>query len=204
MHSSALRSPEPDPTLGARQPRAGGEGPWDERPPTGRAGASKKVPGRSRGPFHLYILVEVASDLSNRGRHYENALRRLVETMQVYLCQRIGFDSNNNHRATIAKSRRLSKRLTNDQITSISSKYREGASSADLAAQYGVSKTSIVEILRQQNVPVRDRRLKPEIQKLAISLYIDGNSLATVGKRVNASPTSVRKLLIREGIARRN
>ena len=148
--------------------------------------------------------MEVASDLSNRGHHYESSLRRLVEAIQTYLRQQISVGTARTRRATTSASRRLSKRLTNDQITSISSKYREGASSADLAAQYGVSKTSIVEILRQQNVPVRDRRLKPEIQKLAISLYIDGNSLATVGKRVNASPNSVRKLLIREGIARRN
>lgn len=152
----------------------------------------------------LFTFVEVASDLSNRGRHYESSLRRLVEAIQTYLRQQIGVGTVRTCRATAVASRRLSNRLSDDQISSIASKYGEGVSSVELAAQYGVSKTSIVALLRQQHIPIRDKRLTPEIQQLAISLYIEGNSLATIGKRINASPNSVRKLLMREGVSRRN
>lgn len=152
----------------------------------------------------LKLFVEVAIDLSNRGRHYENRLHRLVEAMQTYLRQEERSHATRTRKVTVSTSRRLSKRITDDQLSSIVSKYREGASSADLAAYYGASKTSIVELLRRSNIDIRDRRITPENQELAINLYAEGKSLAAVGKRIKVSPSSVRNLLVRKGIPRRS
>ncbi|GHG43781.1 hypothetical protein GCM10012320_08050 [Sinomonas cellulolyticus] len=70
-----------------------------------------------------------------------------------------GSPRNRTHRspATI----KLSERLSGDVIAELLKSYQAGASSRQLAVEFGINKTSVVTLLRQHDVPVRNARMTP-------------------------------------------
>jgi hypothetical protein len=79
--------------------------------------------------------------------------------------------------------------------------YHSGATSRQIAAQFRVSRQTVVRQLRANNVPVRRTEpLSPAAVQEVLRLYESGWSLARVGERFHRSASGVQWILIRAGV----
>lgn len=95
-------------------------------------------------------------------------------------------------------------RLTTADQADIAARYSQGALSRQLAESYGVSKTSIVNLLREAGVPVRYQSLDDSQVQEVIQRYAAGASLVAVGKAYGVSAETVRNLFKKHGVTLRN
>jgi hypothetical protein len=70
-------------------------------------------------------------------------------------------------------------------------------------ADYGLSKASVIQVLEESGVTPRRQPLSPEQVDLAIRLYEEGRSLATVATIIDSSRESIRRALIQVGVTLR-
>jgi hypothetical protein len=75
-----------------------------------------------------------------------------------------------------------------------------GETTAQIAAHYGISKTRVALVLREQDVMIRRQGLTEEQLTEAAELYAAGRSLAWLGARYGVSHTTVAAALRRQGI----
>jgi DNA-binding NarL/FixJ family response regulator len=99
---------------------------------------------------------------------------------------------------------KLSERLSNEDIVRIVNRYSAGVSSRDLAADYGINKTSVVALLRRRDIPIRNARITPEDTEEAKRLYAGGQSVATIGRKLNYSPKTIWNTLVKAGVKMRD
>ena len=141
--------------------------------------------------------MELLQAYSNRGRHYEG---RFDKVLAVKHNER---PPRKPHRHREKSSAKLVHRLAADQVTEMTGRYRQGWSSRRLAATYAISKTSVVQLLREVGVPIRRQGLAESHAKEIVDRYAAGASLAAIGTAYAVSADTVRKLLIRQGVALR-
>lgn len=77
--------------------------------------------------------------------------------------------------------------------------YKDGATVAELATQYGVHRATVRAKLRDNNVVPRERAPRHGHAEQLVQLYDEGYSLAAIGKRYGLTPSKVRTQLIRLG-----
>lgn len=145
--------------------------------------------------------MEAVQEYSNRGRHYQNRLLRLVEIMHKH---QISGAKQQVSRKPKHQPQRVDRRINAEQIQSLITGYKQGKSSAALGIEFGISKTSVIELLRKNAVRIQNSRISIENQRLAIHLYRNGMSLAKVGQRIGVSASAVRNLLLRNGFSTRS
>jgi predicted DNA-binding protein YlxM (UPF0122 family) len=100
-------------------------------------------------------------------------------------------------------SAKLIHRISSHQIAAMTVHYKQGWSSQKLATTYDISKTSVVQLLREAGVPIRRQGLTAEQAREAARLYQDGQSLARIGERFVVSSGCVRQSLIEQGVKMR-
>jgi DNA-directed RNA polymerase specialized sigma24 family protein len=137
--------------------------------------------------------VEVLQAYSSRGRHYESCLDKILVAKEKT------HPSRQMHQLKAKSSAKLIHRLTSKQIAEMTARYRQGWSSRRLAKVYGVSKTSVVILLRDAGIPIRRQGLGDCQADDVIQRYAAGASLAVIGKAHGVSADTIRKLLIRQG-----
>ena len=69
-----------------------------------------------------------------------------------------------------------------------------------VGTRYGISKTRVAIILREQGIAIRRQGLTDNQISQAATLYAAGHSLAQLGARFNVSHTTVAAALKRQGI----
>lgn len=94
-------------------------------------------------------------------------------------------------------------RLSDDQRINVASRYEAGATTTQLAKEYGVAKSTIIGILRSAQVVVRRQPLTPEQVSEAARLYREGLSLSQVATRLGVNQETMRVAVIRAGVALR-
>ena len=94
-------------------------------------------------------------------------------------------------------------RLSEDQRTEVARRYGTGDTTTQLAKDYGVAKSTIIGILREQNVVVRRQPLKPEQVSEAARLYETGLSLSQVARRLDVNQETMRIAIIKAGVTLR-
>lgn len=99
---------------------------------------------------------------------------------------------------------KLSQRLQSDVITEIVARYKAGVPSTALAAAFGISKSSIIRLLREAGVKVRKQGLTDEQIDDAVKLYAEGKSLAWIGKRLRVDHGTVWRQLRKRGVRMRD
>ena len=97
-------------------------------------------------------------------------------------------------------SRPLRRRLEPAQIKRIVAEYESGATTPSLCATYGLSKTGILRLLRDEGAALRRRPLTHEQVTLAKTLYERGRPIASIATRLGTSYNNVRQRLIKEGV----
>jgi lambda repressor-like predicted transcriptional regulator len=85
----------------------------------------------------------------------------------------------------------------------IIARYEFGATTAELAAVYRVSKSRISAVLREHGVTLRRQGLTEKQTREAADYYIAGRSLAWLATRCGVSPTTVSRALQRQGVTLR-
>lgn len=94
-------------------------------------------------------------------------------------------------------------RLRDDQRVAVASRYEAGATTTQLANEYGVAKSTIIGILRSAQVVVRRQSLTPEQVSEAARLYRKGLSLSQVATQLGVNQETMRVAVIRAGVALR-
>lgn len=135
---------------------------------------------------------------ASRGRHYETRFDKILETGNTSATAR------RPRKPTAKSSAKVVHRLTARDRADIAARYDQGWSSRRLADTYGISKTSIVILLREADVPIRRQGLSDSLAEEIAAHYAAGASLAAIGKAYGVSADTARKLLLKQGITLRN
>lgn len=93
------------------------------------------------------------------------------------------------------------KTLSDLEIRTICERYRNGASSYELAKEFGCHRRTISDALKRNGVEVSHRASKkPELVKKIIELYAEMKTPKEVGAIVGVNGDTVRKVLKENGI----
>ena len=98
---------------------------------------------------------------------------------------------------TLPRSKRF---LVPTDIGDIVHRYDAGETTEQIGAHYGISKTRVALVLREQDVTIRRQGLTEERLSEAAELYAAGRSLAWLGARYGVSHTTVAAALRRQGM----
>lgn len=95
------------------------------------------------------------------------------------------------------RSRRF---LTTEDTGEIVQAYEAGQSTQRIGSRYGMSKTRVAAILRDQGVPLRRQGHTDDQVTEAAQLYKAGKSLATLGTQFGVSHATIANVLKRRGV----
>jgi predicted GNAT family acetyltransferase len=94
-----------------------------------------------------------------------------------------------------------SKRFLRPQdIADIAARYQAGDTTQQIGMHYGISKTRVATVLREQGVALRRQGLSGEQAREAADLYATGRSLAWLGARFGVSHTTIAAELRKQGV----
>lgn len=139
--------------------------------------------------------MEVASDLSNRGHHYENGLRRLVETMQAYLCQQRQTAKPRIRQTSTPAPHKIKYRITETQVQGILNRYEAGEASATVGKAFGISKTTVISILNEHGITIRKLGLTDKQKKQATRLRQSGLTLDEVARQIGSNYSAIQRYI---------
>jgi len=81
--------------------------------------------------------------------------------------------------------------------------YQAGATATELRDKYGLSKGSVLKVLHDADVTMRQMPMGAELLATAIGLYEEGLTVREVGDRLDIAKTTVREALVRAGVTMR-
>ncbi len=97
--------------------------------------------------------------------------------------------------------KRRSKRfLTAEDVIEVVHRYHVGETTQGIGNRYGISKTRVADVLREQGVAIRRQGLSGVQVDEAATLYTTGKSLAWLGAHYGVSHTTVATALRRQGL----
>jgi hypothetical protein len=102
--------------------------------------------------------------------------------------------------ASSGTSPRSKRFLVPTDINDIVHRYDTSETIEQIGAHYGMSKTRVALVLREQGVTIRRQGLTDERLTEAAELYAAGRSLAWIGARYGISRTTVAAALRRQGM----
>ena len=82
----------------------------------------------------------------------------------------------------------------------IRDRYQLGMTTQQIGSYYGISKTRVATILREQGVTLRRQGLTDEQVREAVRLYLAGQSLAKLGAHFGVSHATIANVLRRQGV----
>jgi hypothetical protein len=143
-------------------------------------------------PGNCVSVVEAIGTYSNRGhlcKKYAD-LRRCIDESPTRspLLRQVGPQP---------RSKRF---LTAKDIADVVQKYGTGETTQQIGSRYGISKTRVAAVLREQGITIRRHGLTDDQVTEAATLYADGKSLAWLGARYGVSHATVATALRRQGI----
>lgn len=144
------------------------------------------------GLLYIFILVEAIGAYSNYG-HLSQKWSDLHERIAASPPR----PRLSGQDAPKPRSKRF---LTDAETADIASCYRAGESTQQIGAHYGISKTRVATILREQGITLRRQGLTDEQAREAIRLYRTGQSLARLGIHFGVSHATIANVLRRQGV----
>ncbi|KQR86685.1 helix-turn-helix domain-containing protein [Microbacterium sp. Leaf179] len=97
-------------------------------------------------------------------------------------------------------SRSLRRRIDPALVKQIATEYESGATTPSLCETYGLSKTGMLRLLRDEGVALRRRPLTIDQVELAKKMYEHGRPIAAIATRLDTSYNNVRQRLIKEEV----
>lgn len=91
------------------------------------------------------------------------------------------------------RQRQTHRRLTDDQVDDLVSRYQGGCTIPELVAEFQIHRTTVSRLLHKRGVETRvlHRRMTDDDVQWAATLYAGGESLATIGKRFGVHDSTV-------------
>jgi Helix-turn-helix domain len=101
--------------------------------------------------------------------------------------------------------KRVQRRLDVEDVERLVASYRDGGTVPELAVQFGIHRTTVLEHLKRAGVPRRPhvRKLSDQDVAVAAEHYRAGESLATVGRRFGVDAMTVAREFQRAGVETR-
>jgi transcriptional regulator of aromatic amino acid metabolism len=94
-----------------------------------------------------------------------------------------------------------SKRFLSDRdIADMIARYEGGESTQQIGSLYGISKTRVATVLREQGITIRRQGLSDDRVREAAEFYLGGKSVAWIAAHLDVSHTTVAVALRRHGI----
>lgn len=90
--------------------------------------------------------------------------------------------------------------LTTQDVSDIVARYEAGETTQHIGTRYGISKTRVATVLRDQGITIRRQGLTDEQTSEAAALYAAGRSLAWLGARYGVSHTTIAGAFRRQGV----
>jgi Helix-turn-helix domain len=90
--------------------------------------------------------------------------------------------------------------LTAQDVADIVHRYEADETTQQIGNRYGISKTRVATVLREQGVTIRRQGLSDEQVREAATLYVAGKSLASLGVRFGVSHTTIAAILRQQGV----
>jgi hypothetical protein len=147
---------------------------------------------RPKGPLTRALVVELSVLYSNLNE-MTLRLQRVREAAQ----QERRPVRGGTHR------RQVQRRLSPDEARMLADTYVGGAAIQQLAAQYGVHRHTVKDLLVRQHVPLRARGLTDAQVGGGAGLYRDGWSLVRLGDRYSVDDMTVWRALREAGVVMR-
>lgn len=95
-------------------------------------------------------------------------------------------------------------RFTPELRAEIVAKYEAGVPSTQLVREYGMGKGTVLKLLRDAGVAIRNQGLRDKQVGEAAQLYESGLSLARIGERFGVDGSTVHKVLLGRGVSMRD
>lgn len=99
---------------------------------------------------------------------------------------------------------KLDQRFRPDITAEIVTRYEAGEPSTAVAARFGISKGSVIRLLREAGVPIRNQGLTDDQIAEAVQLYASGHSLAAIGAHFGVDHGTVWRQLRKRGVKMRD
>ncbi|WP_018601151.1 hypothetical protein [Mycobacterium sp. 155] len=90
--------------------------------------------------------------------------------------------------------------MTADDLNNIVHRYKAGETTQQIGTRFGISKTRVATVVREQGVAIRRRGLNDAQVAEAAALYTSGKSLAWIGAHFGVSHTAVASALRNEAV----
>jgi hypothetical protein len=103
----------------------------------------------------------------------------------------------------LVQMQRIDRRLSAETIAELIQAYRDGASTPELRRRYEISQGSVIKILHEHGVAMRNQGLADSDVSTAAALYRGGATLAQLGERFGVSPNAVRRALVAASVVMR-
>ena len=102
--------------------------------------------------------------------------------------------------------RKMNRYLNKDEVKVLIREYESGYTQKELAAKWGIGRTTIIRLFKRHGVQTRCTERKLDTKKVAkaINLYCSGSSLADVGWNLDVSAGVIRRELLRAGVLLRS
>lgn len=91
---------------------------------------------------------------------------------------------------------RIADRFSSEDLAAIARRYESGEQSTDLAKEHNIAKSTLLRLLSEQGVQIRQRGLTPEKEREIIRLRKQGFIIRDIAKRVGCSYDTTRKFLL--------
>jgi hypothetical protein len=151
---------------------------------------------RANNPVRDVMVVVLA----RYGREHQLS-KQLQKTRQ--LLRSVDFERRSAPLLPPRPSFKLAQRLAPAVIDQIVLDYQDGRTTNELVVQYGISHGSVVKVLHQGGVAMRNQGLRPEQIEQAAELYREGMSVARVGKLFDVDGTTAWTALQKAGVVMR-
>jgi transposase-like protein len=99
---------------------------------------------------------------------------------------------------------KLDQRLKPEIVAEIVARYESGEPSTAVAASHGISKASVIRLLREAGVSIRNQGLSDDQIAEAAQHYASGLSLAKIGARFGVDHGTVWRALKKRGVKMRD
>lgn len=89
-------------------------------------------------------------------------------------------------------------------MAEIIARYEAGEPSTALASTFGISRNSVIKLLREADIPIRKQGLTDGQIVKAAQMYADGMSLAKIGAHLGLDHGTVWRQLVKRGVKMRD
>jgi hypothetical protein len=124
-------------------------------------------------------------------------LRRMVDQVEKSLKMPV------REVISLPQTQRVDRRLSAESIAELVQAYRDGVGTPELRRLYDLSQGSVIKILHERGVQMRNQGLADDDVAAAAELYRGGATLAQLGERFGVSPNAVRRALTSDEVVMR-